>query len=249
MRNPVRDGYDALGDRYAESRADQPRIGPALRAFRAALPADPRAIDAGCGPGTTLSHLPDPIGVDVSAEQLRLARDEAPDAGLLQGDVARLPVAESAVDGVIALWSLIHVPDTRRALTEFARVIRPGGAVLLLEGTDAWTGSNPDWLDAGVEMRWSMDGAVAVRRHLREIGFEITDAWRVTERLDPDDESDADTDDASDADADDASADEANDASDTDDTTRRDDLVRIDPETDPAGDTRPWTLYLATLPE
>jgi ubiquinone/menaquinone biosynthesis C-methylase UbiE len=94
---------------------------------------------------------------------------------LLQGDITRLPLGDSTVDGVAAFHSLIHVPadQHRRVLEEVARVLRPGGRILVSEGAGQWDGRNPDWLDTGVEMQWYIAGAPTTRRQLRSVGFTI----------------------------------------------------------------------------
>lgn len=113
--------------------------------------------------------------MDLSATQLALAADVAPDARLLQGDFTRLPLADGAVDGVVAFYSLIHVPAGQHedAIAEFARVLRPDGRLLLSEGTDEWAGRNPDWLDTGATMEWHIAGADTTRRQLEAAGFAI----------------------------------------------------------------------------
>ncbi len=245
----VRRAYDELGDRYATARSE-PRIVPALRAFNERLSAESgasRVIDVGCGPGVLLDRLPHrPVGIDVSGHQLQLARETAPEAGLLQGDATELPVVADSAAGVVATWSLIHVPDTEAAIEEFARVLAPDGCVLVMEGTVGWNGSNDDWLASGVEMSWSMAGSVELRRLLRANGFSITDAWRVTERINEHNDTD-EADDSADGATDDTgqSGDNAGESSDE----RIEELIRIDPEANPPEDDidHPWTLYLARL--
>lgn len=215
----VQQGYDALGARYAAERSDESRLDPVLAAFKDALSAEPRLLDAGCGPGTITAGLPGaPVALDASRAQLRLARETAPDARPAQGDLTRLPLAAETIDGVVALWSLIHVAETARAIREFARVLVAGGHALIVEGTTAWNGSNPDWLDSGVEMSWSMAGHETVRAKLRATGFTIREVWRVTEEL-----GDAESD--------------------------RPGLVRVDPDAAVPEDPRPWTVFLVRLDE
>jgi SAM-dependent methyltransferase len=102
--------------------------------------------------------------------------------------MSRLPVASDTVDGVVALWSLIHVPlaEHPAVIDEFARVLRPGGGLLLVEGTTEWVGENPDWLEGGVEMAWEVAGRETTRRQLRAAGFGIEAVWGVPEALDGD---------------------------------------------------------------
>ena len=103
-------------------------MSPALSAFRDALLTEPRLLDAGCGPGTVTARLPGaPVALDASAEQLRLAREITPEARLVQGNLARLPVAAETIDGVVVFWSLIHAPETTEAVRESARVLALDG--------------------------------------------------------------------------------------------------------------------------
>ena len=90
-----------------------------------------------------------------------------------------LPFSTGAFVAVTALHSLIHVPldEHRTVLAEFARVLSPGGLVLLTEGDEEWVGENPDWLGTGVEMRWEIAGLEATREGLDREGFEVLDTW------------------------------------------------------------------------
>ncbi|MCH7661843.1 MAG: class I SAM-dependent methyltransferase, partial [Euryarchaeota archaeon] len=94
-------------------------------------------------------------------------------------------------DGLTAYHSLIHVPLTEHAIVikEFARVLRPGRWLLVSEGSAEWSGVNPDWLDTGIEMHWSMAGPEATRDQLRAAGFEIEREWVADDDLADDDAS------------------------------------------------------------
>jgi SAM-dependent methyltransferase len=190
-KDAVRRGYDALAETYAAERGTNARARSAIDRFRDALPEPKRVLDAGCGGGAFLGRLPPGgVGLDLSREQLRLAAWEVPDAALVQGDMASLPFAAAAFDGVLAYWSLIHVPLAEHpgVLEEFARVLRPGGRLLLSEGTDRWVGENPDWLGTGVGMSWEIAGQEATREYLRDAGFAIERVVRIPEALGEEDE-------------------------------------------------------------
>ncbi len=97
-----------------------------------------------------------------------------------------LPLCGGSFDAITAYHSLIHVPcgEHRAVVDEFARVLRPGGRLLLSEGLHEWSGTNPDWLDAGVEMQWYIAGIETTRDQLRNAGFVVEEEWRIGDSLD-----------------------------------------------------------------
>ncbi|MFC4359948.1 class I SAM-dependent methyltransferase [Halobium salinum] len=194
-KDAVRRAYDEIAEVYAEERATTGRSVEILEAFLDSLSDPQRVLDAGCGHGrpvlTRMAGSTDAVGLDFSRGQLDLAREAAPAADLLQGDMTALPLDDDSVDAVVACWSLIHVPmdDHGRVVGEVARVLRPGGRVLLCEGRGEWDGANPDWLDTDVGMEWNMAGEEATRDHLREAGFRVVDRWLAPDSLEEDPES------------------------------------------------------------
>ena len=73
------------------------------------------------------------IGVDGSAKMLAVARAKVPGAGFCQGDLRALPVADQQVDLVTVSLALTHVPELAPVLAEFARVLRPGGHLVIAD--------------------------------------------------------------------------------------------------------------------
>jgi ubiquinone/menaquinone biosynthesis C-methylase UbiE len=104
--------------------------------------------------------------------------------------MTRLPVADTTCDAIIAYHSLIHVPadDHQSVIDEFARVLRPGGRVLVSEGPDEWEGTNPNWLETGTTMEWYIAGAAATRAQLARSGFSIEREHGAPNTLAEDDE-------------------------------------------------------------
>ncbi|SEB04454.1 class I SAM-dependent methyltransferase [Leifsonia sp. 21MFCrub1.1] len=93
--------------------------------------------DLGCGPGRIAGHLAglglDVVGVDLSPAMVEVARRDHPAVRFEVGTMAALPFPDDALAGALAWYSVIHTPDERQAglYAEFARVIRPGGVLLL----------------------------------------------------------------------------------------------------------------------
>jgi ubiquinone/menaquinone biosynthesis C-methylase UbiE len=93
------------------------------------------ALDAACGTGrhaerlAALGHAV--IGVDISPEMLAVAAAKVPGADFREGDLHQLPVPDEHVDAVICALALTHVPELTPVLTEFVRVLRPGGHLVI----------------------------------------------------------------------------------------------------------------------
>lgn len=95
-------------------------------------------LDLCCGPARHAAPLAERgyhvLGLDLDDAALRDARRRAPAATFVRGDMRRLPLASSSMDAVLCMWqSFGHFDaDTNiAALAEMARVLRPGGRLLL----------------------------------------------------------------------------------------------------------------------
>ena len=89
-------------------------------------------IDAGCGTGRYLRLLRErdaiAIGIDLSTPML--TRAHADGGAVARGDICALPIDSMSVEVVICGLALGDVPNLERALTEMARVLRPGGSIV-----------------------------------------------------------------------------------------------------------------------
>jgi SAM-dependent methyltransferase len=93
------------------------------------------ALDAACGTGRHAAFLATRghrvAGVDTSPAMLAHARSRVPAATLALGSLAALPIPSASVDVAVCALALMHLPDLRPAIAELARVVRPGGRVVL----------------------------------------------------------------------------------------------------------------------
>ncbi len=97
-------------------------------------------LEVAVGTGRNLDHYPADVhltGIDLSPEMLARARERAskvrPDANLREADAQQLPFDDASFDTVVCTFSLCSIPDDRVAVAEMARVLRPGGRLLLVE--------------------------------------------------------------------------------------------------------------------
>jgi len=107
---------------------------PLVRALLDRTPAG-RALDAACGTGRHAAHLAaaghEVAGVDTSPDMLAVARRRLPHADLRQASLEALPFADASFDLAVCSLALTHVPTLDVAIAELARVLRPGGRLVL----------------------------------------------------------------------------------------------------------------------
>jgi len=175
----VRNGYDALGDRF-EAWAE--RNPSAVRdrfmdEVLARIPVGADVLELGCGPGTAAAMLSEGrryTGVDLSKAQLEIARRRVPEAGFVRGDLTAMTVEARSLDAVVAFYVFNHVPRAAQG-PAFARAhgwLRPGGRLMLSLGAgDTHDQVQPDWL--GVPMFFASFDPETNERHLEEAGFEL----------------------------------------------------------------------------
>ncbi|MFC7046012.1 class I SAM-dependent DNA methyltransferase [Halobacteriaceae archaeon GCM10025711] len=149
--------YEAVADQYHRRHADRSGVEALVEQFLQSVDATTdgstsRVLDVGTGPGwesaTFTEHGHDTVGVDLTPAFLEIAREKATQAAFLRMDMRRLGLQRNAFDGVWACASLLHVPreDVPATLSEFRRVLRPGGVALLSvkRGDGTTTGSGYD---------------------------------------------------------------------------------------------------------
>jgi len=177
-------GYDAMADtweRWSAQITDDPRF-EWLERLDSLLRDGAQVVELGCGNGTretrALAARFELTGVDLSAEQLRRARERVPAATFVHADLTEIEFDEGSLDAVCAFYVLNHVP--RELLPGlFARIhrwLRPGGLLLTTLGAGDLDGWEGEWL--GVRMYFS--GHDPARNRELLAAFELVDDEVVT---------------------------------------------------------------------
>ena len=154
--------YDIVYDKLTE---------PAARAAVAAVEAcGPRILEVGVGTGLSLGYYDrtsEVHGIDLSDDMLERAREKVRTRGLRQVkslqamDACHLSFSDSSFDAVTAQFLITLVPDPEGALGEMARVLRPGGEIVLVNhfGQDRGTLATVERVVAPLcaKIGWSSD--------------------------------------------------------------------------------------------
>jgi phosphatidylethanolamine/phosphatidyl-N-methylethanolamine N-methyltransferase len=168
--------YDLVYDKLTE---------PAARAaVDAAMACGPRVLEAGVGTGLSLGYYPahaEVSGIDLSHDMLERAKEKVARRGLTHVkslqvmDATQLAFPDGMFDAVAAQFLITLVPDPEAALSEFARVLRPGGEIILANhfGAPAGAVAKIEEIAAPLASRigWSSDfKASRVEAWARETG-------------------------------------------------------------------------------
>ena len=135
----TRDSYDAIAETYTGWIADELTAKPHDRAVLGAFSelvlatGDAQTLEIGCGPGRITAFLAalglTPSGLDLSPAMIALATRHYPTFDFATGTMTALPYGDDSFSGLLAWYSIIHVPDEslHTVFAEAARVLRPGG--------------------------------------------------------------------------------------------------------------------------
>ena len=143
-------------------------------------------LEVGFGSGLNVPHYPDTVrrvqAVDPATVGRKLAKERVKASQVPVDYVALdgqdLPIDSASVDHVLVTWTLCTIPDARRALSEFRRVLRPGGGLHFVEH-----GRSPDaavtrWQDRLTPLQRRLFGGCHLNRPIEALvadaGLEVT---------------------------------------------------------------------------
>jgi len=148
------------------------------------VPADPKArwLDVACGPGVVSRALAGRVGtvtgVDLTPAMVEEAERKAQEEGIanvsfLLGDATALDFIDGSFDGAITRFSFHHIPVPSRVLAEMARLVRPGGWVVVGDQVTDDDGEGAAWHQEIERLRDPTHWASQRRGRLRAMGEEV----------------------------------------------------------------------------
>jgi ubiquinone/menaquinone biosynthesis C-methylase UbiE len=150
----IRDEFAHQADAFAASPVMS--LGATLGAVVDLVPEDPAArwLEVACGPAAISRALAPRVGsvqgVDLTPAMVAKAEAEAAAAGLdnlsfALGDATALAFEDDSFDGALTRFSLHHIPAPQRVVEEMARVVRPGGFVVIADHVTDEDGAAAAW--------------------------------------------------------------------------------------------------------
>ena len=145
MKSPTGVIYDEEESKKTELAYQAPEIVRQRQRMLEILDAQPgeRVVDVGCGPGLLALQLADAVspdgrilGIDSSAAMLELARQRCghlDNVEFIECDATAVEADDASADIVVCAQVLLYVNDVDGAVREFARILKPGGRVLIVE--------------------------------------------------------------------------------------------------------------------
>jgi ubiquinone/menaquinone biosynthesis C-methylase UbiE len=135
--------YDGFADWYAATfSGSQLYRDVESCALRLLGPGPGRLLDMGCGAGPYTAAFVDAgwsvVGVDVSEDQLRLARERG--LNVVLADAAALPFGDASLDAIVSIFTHTDIDEFAEALREAARVVRPRGRLVYVGAHPCFVG-------------------------------------------------------------------------------------------------------------
>jgi SAM-dependent methyltransferase len=182
------DGYDAVAKEYTTKfvgeLADKPFDRELLRGFDEITGPIGPVCDLGCGPGQVARHLrelgADAFGIDGSAAMVAEARKCHPGLNFVQGDMRSLPLSSGSLGGIAAFYSAIHLSleELTGALSEWGRVIRAEGSLLLSYHVGSQVVHFDNWWDCPVDLDFHFFQPNEMDELIRASKFRIQNHWQ-----------------------------------------------------------------------
>lgn len=179
----VRAAYDEVASEYAtrisNELAGKPLDCALLDVFAKSVGPGPLVCDAGCGPGHVALYLHDRgvnvYGVDLSPMMVAEASRRCLGVEFQVGDFADLVAAPETLAGIVAFYSLLHLPRERvtSALTHMRNALRPGGLVFIAFHIGEETLHLDEWWGRTVSVDFTFFEIDEMKLYLTQAGYEL----------------------------------------------------------------------------
>ena len=179
----IQQSYDRVADEYARHIYSELQHKPLdrelLTHFAARLNGHGEICDMGCGPGHIARYLRDQganvFGLDLSPGMLDAARRLNPDISFRQGNMLALDLPDASLAGIAAFYAIVHLAKASlpQVFREMARVLKPGGLLLLAHHIGDETLHRDEWWERPVTLDFHFFSPHATERDLEAAGLVV----------------------------------------------------------------------------
>jgi ubiquinone/menaquinone biosynthesis C-methylase UbiE len=187
IQDAIQQSYDRVADEYARRISSELQNKPLdrelLSRFASDMAGKGEVCDMGCGPGHIARYLRDAgpdaklqvFGLDLSPRMLEEARRLNPDITFRQGNMLALDLPDASLAGISAFYAIVNLsPDSLpQVFREMARVLKPGGLLLLAFHAGNEMLHRDEWLDRPVSMDFYFFPPQAMQRDLEAAGLTV----------------------------------------------------------------------------
>ncbi len=173
----VRDTYNKVAKKYFDSRGAFHNEEQLEKFIELAIPGG-TVLDLGCGSGVPVDRfLVDKgfkvTGLDISEEQIKLAKKYVPEAVYVVKNMSDLTEGEYSVDAVVSFYAIFHVPRVTQQdlFKKIYSYLKVGGPLLVTMATTDWEGVDENFY--GEKMYESHFGPIKNSQMVKEASFEI----------------------------------------------------------------------------
>jgi ubiquinone/menaquinone biosynthesis C-methylase UbiE len=183
LLDAIQTSYDRVADEYARHIFSELKHKPLdrelLTRFAVAVKGKGEVCDMGCGPGHIARHLHDAgahvFGLDLSLGMLEQARRLNPDIPFRQGNMLALDLPDASLAGIAAFYAIVNLPreSLPQVFREMARVLQPGGLLLLGFHIGDDTLHRHDWWERPINMDFHFLNPQSVQRELEAASLAV----------------------------------------------------------------------------
>lgn len=172
----VKQGYDQCAKKYLEERGifkNQKYLDDLVKKLRKGS----SILDVGCGAGIPIDKYLiengfDVTGIDISPEQINLARKNLPKGKFLIKDMSKIDFSMNSFDAIVSFYAIFHIKreDHQNLFNKLFFILKVGGNLLVTMGLSEWEGEEDFH---GVKMWWSHYDSKKNLEIIKNAGFKI----------------------------------------------------------------------------
>jgi len=183
LTESIADNYDRLAEAYARQLFHELERKPLdrqlLEAFAAETAGRGEVCDMGCGPGQVARYLRDlgaaVFGLDLSPQMVVQAQKLNPDIPFREGNMLALDMGDGVLAGIAAFYAIVNIPleCLQLAFEEMARVLKPGGVLLMAFHVGDEVIRPPELWEVPIAINFFFFQPAVIRTLLENAGFDI----------------------------------------------------------------------------